>query len=188
MNKINVFENELNLIKNNSIRKFAEFILNKLPGYFWIVPASGSGKYHPEYTLGEGGLVRHVKATVKIANELFRNETICNGEFDQQTKDMIITALILHDGCKNGFDDISDRMRPEHPILICKFIDQYRNDINNISETEIDSIKSLILTHMGQWNTDREGKEILPKPCMEIQKFVHLCDYLASRKCIEIKL
>ena len=35
---------------------------------------------------------------------------------------------------------------------------------------------------MGQWNTDRYKNEIMPKPKKSIESFVHLCDYLASRK------
>jgi hypothetical protein len=40
---------------------------------------------------------------------------------------------------------------------------------------------------MGQWNKDyKTGMEIMPKPKDEYQKFVHLVDYLASRKCLEM--
>ncbi len=43
-----------------------------------------------------------------------------------------------------------------------------------------------IATHMGQWNTDfKTKKEVLDKPKTGIQKFIHMCDYLASRKCLE---
>lgn len=39
---------------------------------------------------------------------------------------------------------------------------------------------------MGQWNCDRDGKVILPKPIALNEQFVHMCDYLASRKIIEV--
>lgn len=35
---------------------------------------------------------------------------------------------------------------------------------------------------MGQWNVNLYSKTILPKPKTATQKFVNLCDYLASRK------
>lgn len=38
----------------------------------------------------------------------------------------------------------------------------------------------------GQWNTARYSKVELPKPKNKYQKFVHLCDYLASRKFLEM--
>lgn len=47
-------------------------------------------------------------------------------------------------------------------------------------------LADLITTHMGQWNTDYKTKEeIMPKPSTKAQSFVHLCDYLASRKFLE---
>ena len=41
---------------------------------------------------------------------------------------------------------------------------------------------------MGQWNKNKYSKIELPKPELEPQKFVHMCDYLASRKWLEVKL
>jgi uncharacterized protein (DUF3820 family) len=35
---------------------------------------------------------------------------------------------------------------------------------------------------MGQWATDKKSSVVLPKPMDEYQHFVHLADYLASRK------
>jgi hypothetical protein len=41
---------------------------------------------------------------------------------------------------------------------------------------------------MGQWNYDSyTKKEVLPKPKTAEQRFVHMCDYLASRKFIDVK-
>lgn len=37
---------------------------------------------------------------------------------------------------------------------------------------------------MGPWTTDYQGNEILEKPKTKYQNFVHMCDYLASRKAI----
>lgn len=42
-------------------------------------------------------------------------------------------------------------------------------------------------SHIGQWNTNRDGEEVLPKPATKEQKFVHHCDYLASRKFITVE-
>ena len=40
---------------------------------------------------------------------------------------------------------------------------------------------------MGKWNTDYNGNEILEVPKDRYQYFVHMCDYLASRKVINVK-
>ena len=40
---------------------------------------------------------------------------------------------------------------------------------------------------MGEWSTDKRSSIVLPKPETEMQKMVHLADYLASRKDIEMQ-
>ena len=68
--KVLTVEKEFMWIKNKNIRKFAIDMVSILPDYFFVVPASSTGKYHPEYSLGEGGLVRHTKSAVLIAKTL----------------------------------------------------------------------------------------------------------------------
>lgn len=184
-------KDELKQINNCNIRRFVEKILNELPEYFWIIPASSSGKYHPNYALGEGGLVRHTKAVVKIADSLFELY-----HFDDIEKDIIIASLILHDGFKSGYEGVNNSYtRFEHPLIMSNYINEY--DIYDYCEGSenydelLDTMKyiateiaSCVSCHMGKWR-ERDGL-ILPRPETEMQKFVHLCDYLASRKFIEI--
>lgn len=65
MEKQETFKKELSLIKNENIRNFVKEFLNTVPDYFFTVAASSTGKYHPNYALGEGGLVRHTKAATR---------------------------------------------------------------------------------------------------------------------------
>ena len=183
--KNSIFDYELSFIKNPDIKNFTIRALESLPDYFYEVPASSSGKYHPQYALGKGGLVRHTKAAVRIALELFRCETV-TGHYSDNTKDIIISALLLHDGCKHGLNG-SKYTITEHPIVVVEMI-RNNNDLNNLLDKEIfDKIMNGILTHMGQWTSDyKTGKEVLEKPKTGIQNFIHMCDYLASRKSIEI--
>lgn len=180
-----IFDYELSFIKNPDIKNFTIKALESLPDYFYEVAASSSGKYHPQYALGQGGLVRHTKAAVRIALELFRCETV-TGHYSDNTKDIIISALLLHDGCKHGLNG-SKYTITEHPIVVVEMI-RNNNDLNNLLDKEIfDKIMNGILTHMGQWTSDyKTGKEVLEKPKTGIQNFIHMCDYLASRKSIEI--
>ena len=183
--KNSIFDYELSFIKNPDIKNFTIKALESLPDYFYEVPASSSGKYHPQYALGKGGLVRHTKAAVRIALELFRCETV-TGHYSDNTKDIIISALLLHDGCKHGLNN-SKYTITEHPIVVVEMI-RNNNDLNNVLDKEIfDKIMNGNLTHMGQWTSDyKTGKEVLEKPKTGIQNFIHMCDYLASRKSIEI--
>jgi hypothetical protein len=56
-----------------------------------------------------------------------------------------------------------------------------------LNHDEIEFIAHCIESHMGQWNTDRKSNVILPKPEDVYQHFVHLADYLASRKCLTME-
>ena len=106
---------------------------------------------------------------------------INKGKGKSYEKDIIVGSLILHDGCKNGRNKIENHTIPTHPLEICELIEE---TINN-KKFYINDICECIISHMGKWNKDFDGNEILPKPTSEIQFFVHLCDYLASRKCLE---
>ena len=55
------------------------------------------------------------------------------------------------------------------------------------NDKEIEFIASVIETHMGEWTLDYQGNEVLKKPSNKYQKFVHMCDFLASRKFLDIK-
>lgn len=188
------FESEIKHITNPELNIFVKWCLEQLPDYFYIVAASSTGKYHPAYALGEGGLIRHTIAAVRIAEELFKNETVQN--FSNEEKDIIRVALILHDGVKHGTDGRQYTVST-HPLEVVKYLEDRYFDVpeESLSDEVIDvmegdswyQITECIKTHMGQWNTDyKTGEEILPKPESEIQRFVHLCDYLASRKMLEV--
>lgn len=155
-----------------------------LPDYFFTVAASSTGKYHPKYALGNGGLVRHTKAADLFAHTLLELEQ--NNSFTQDDKDLIITALTLHDGRKHGMDGSAFTVA-EHPTLCADWVKEEPKLKNIISDEYLQLVSDGIASHMGQWNTSFKGKEeILPKPQTEIQKFIHTCDYLASRKWLPV--
>ena len=47
-------------------------------------------------------------------------------------------------------------------------------------------IGKVIESHMGPWNTDYNGNEVLPKPKTKYENFVHMCDYLSSKKFLNV--
>jgi len=174
--KLAFFADELNLIKLESIRKFTEDMLGKLPEYFFEIQASSTGKYHPTFAQGEQGLVRHTICAINIAYDLVnRNDMFASCK---QYSDHIISALMLHDGCKSGRIK-QQYTQHDHPIQVCNLIKENYNDKN----TEL--ICSLISSHMGQWNTGRGSSVVLPKPQNVLQSVVHLADYLASRRYLD---
>jgi hypothetical protein len=177
-NKLSVFKLELEEVKNPAIRKFAEKVISNIPDYFFETAASSTGKYHPIYALGDGGLVRHTKAAVGIAIDLLSLEHNIK-IYSPDERDCIIVALICHDGWKHG-DTYNKYTVANHPVVAAE------NIILLADKNEMEFAKAIadnIISHMGQWNTDyKSKKEIMPKPTTNSQMFVHTCDYLASRK------
>lgn len=154
-----------------------------LPDYFFRVAASSTGKYHPTYALGDGGLVRHTKAALHIAHDLLALEQY-QLIFSRNMMDCILAAIMLHDGWKHGAEASAGRFTAgDHPVVAAKCLRESEALRQLVSEQELETIAGAIESHMGQWNTDyKSKKEIMPKPVTDYQKFVHLCDYLASRK------
>lgn len=168
-------------IHDEKLRNIAKTEVDLLPSYFWEVAASSSGKYHPQYALSIGGLARHVIAACTIALNLF---TIY--EYDERKQDCILIALMLHDGFKHGIED-SGMTVHEHPNLMAEYIKKKYYDETEESRS-MWAIARMISCHMGQWTTSKYSSVVLNSPLFEDEKFVHMCDYLASRKDIEIKI
>lgn len=184
IDKTRVFAKELLLIEDKYIRETTEKIITELPDYFFRTAASSTGKYHPKYALGDGGLVRHTKAAVKICADLLSLDYNQN-KFTQEERDLMIAALILHDGMKHGLEG-SKYTVADHPVVMADYIRE--NHYGDFPESQLVTITDAIAAHMGQWNTDyKTGEEIMPKPVTEMQYFVHMCDYLASRKYLIVE-
>jgi hypothetical protein len=181
MNKLKYFTKEISYIKNENNKKDIEYLINLLPEYFFTIPASSTGKYHPKYAGTKNGLVKHTKAAVRIAYDLF--ETVNN--FTDNDKDLIIMALIMHDGLKKGLIE-EQYTRFDHPLLVSKLIMEHANELK-MDINDLRKMCMLIQSHMGKWNTNKYSKVELPIPTTEIQRFVHRCDYLASRMYLNVK-
>lgn len=177
--KSDIFTSELNTIINLNIRKFCVEMLDDAPDYFFVIPASSTGKFHPKFAQNEQGLIRHTKALVGIANDLLALEQY---NFNPDTKDMIRVAGILHDAKKLG-DNGSQWTVFNHPIIAADWVRNSKSE--TVTQDVKNEIASMIVSHMGQWNTDKRSDCVLPKPVTDVQKFVHMCDYLASRKHLE---
>lgn len=181
MDKEELFLDELGYIKDENYQEVLLKIINLLPEYWFIEPASSTGKYHPEYALGKGGLLRHSKAAMRIGYELLSNPCI-GDKYTDREKDLILMSLLIHDGLKLGLPQ-EKYTRFDHPILMGKFILDKKDEIGlNLEDATF--MNDVIKTHMGPWTTDYDGNEVLEKPKTKYQNFVHMCDFLASRKCI----
>lgn len=182
--RLNIVQSVLNTFENDDIKNFAIVLLDNLPEYIWRVPASSTGKYHPAYSLGEGGLMRHQIAVVRFLNFFLELEQY-NKIIPSRERDLLRVAGLIHDGRKSGSQSDYERSKYtkfDHPLQMAAVIRSY--DGKYLNHNEIELIAHCIESHMGSWNVDKKTGECLPKPEDLHQELVHLADYLASRKTL----
>ncbi|MBR2828010.1 MAG: hypothetical protein IKE70_02105 [Bacilli bacterium] len=180
MNK-ELFNMEIGYLKDSKYQESLLKIIDALPEYWFVEAASSTGKYHPSYALGEGGLLRHSKAAMRIGYDLLSNPGI-GDKYTSREKDLMLMALLVHDGLKLGLPK-EKYTRFDHPILMANYIMDKKDEFL-LNEEDAKFISDVIKTHMGVWTTDYNGEEVLEKPKTKYQNFVHMCDYLASRKSL----
>lgn len=200
MNKINtglldplvVFNKALMLIKDDTLFDFAVFCLRKAPAGFYLKPASGSGKYHPAFAQGEGGLARHTNMTVEILMSLVDNKVVTdNWEANDKGKDLMIVALLLHDVMKFGVSGEAKYATECHAedaaVWIALLHDQYmvaRKPLASLLSTDdVSVIMQLVQTHMGQWGNTCPFHTGEVDPAVGVmRKLVHLADFISSQQ------
>ena len=177
INKSDFFKRELDLIVNEDLRMAVKSYLEEsVPEYFWEIGASSSGKFHPAFSQGKGGLVRHTKAVVMFAEELLRMSSYAF--MRDEYKDYVIAACIVHDTAKYGAKEYDKAEYKNHAPAAAVAFDTWCISLDyNCSEFLLNAIAS----HMGQWSTDRDDR-----PFTNIDRCVHMADYMASRPFIDI--
>lgn len=175
-------------LENDDMKEFAETIIESFPVYWYHVGASSTGKYHPQYALNEGGLVRHTLALIRFVNHTF-NIKCMSEKWTSRERDIIRIAGLVHDAFKSGSQSDYEKnhyTKHEHPIIAAIVIRKYRG-CGIIPDDEIECIAKTIEAHMGQFTTSTYSDIVLPEPSNKYQKMLHWADYLASRKDIEVK-
>ena len=183
--RMKLVEPVLNTIENDDIRDFAVKLLDSLPEYIWTVPASSTGKYHPAYSLGDGGLMRHQVAVVSFLNFFFELEQY-NSKLTSREMDLMRVAGLTHDGMKSGSQEqfsTNKYTKFEHPVLMANKV----RECGGLPTEELEFIADVISKHMGQWNTDKKSSTVLPKPNEKFSRLLHLADYLSSRKSLTME-
>lgn len=180
-------DTEIALIPSEAVRKLTQTVLSRCPACFWTMPAATTGKYHPAISLGEGGLVRHTKAVVRLTCHLLAMQ---GTEAQSAEYSAAIAAAILHDCCKKRDDEKWTAF--DHPTRAGNLIRQVGADLAaqtpavHERASQCATIAAIVDCHMGRWNTDPRSGIELPRPLTPLERLVHCADYLASRKDITI--
>lgn len=170
--RIALFERELSYIKDEKIKEFAKRVIEDADEYFFTVPASSSGKYHPDFARGEGGLVRHTKAVVFFTAEFCRSEFEF-GTINARQAQLLIVAAIAHDIKKQGDGSTGHTLMKEHPLYGAEYIKKENEKYGLLSDEDVDYIYKAIRSHMGPWC------DVKPETRAELTLFY--ADYAASR-------
>lgn len=184
-----VFEEQLTLINDPGIKEFVSFVFKtQCPNYFWKIPASSGGHYHPKLSSGEGGLVRHTKLAVRFADSFMD----CWPSVPHLAHDEVIAATLLHDIFKRGEDEnelVSFQSHKEavggHGVYAWRHLQRELAKQKFINEESFNHITIAIRDHMGKWTTGyrQDTDKIVARQqaghvvCIT----THMADFAASR-------
>lgn len=162
-------------ITEPGVRELATALLADAPAAFWSAPASTSGKYHPAYAAGKGGLIRHTRAVAHIAMHLCELE-----DAPPLFRDLALAACLCHDAYKVLRE--GEYTNFLHPQLAADVMLRLGQQFGGTRASYAEALARAIASHMGRWNTSPRHSETLPLPDSRLAELVHTADYLASRK------
>lgn len=158
---------EVAQIDDPEIQDFVKMTLDNVNPIHRVKPASSTGKYHPKFAAGEGGLIRHIKVVVRNVIELIRATPAV--EFE---KDELIAAAILHDMWKYPTGRDHEFTAFDHPALGAQWCRDHGQE----------TIGRLIGAHQGIWTTSRQMPGFENEQPRKFDEWVlHYADFFASR-------
>jgi hypothetical protein len=178
------FGTELDRIKNPNLQAFAQFCLDKAPLYFWLVPSSSTGKYHPPQSNGRGGLVRHVKAMLVFCETFIRMNSLTGDDADCAR-----VACLTHDIVKYGPNDTPlPHTTKDHDRQGALFVHQLgqlfnaeRAEDKRVPDATLRLICGGIAWHAGQWASKQPNSpKRYPTDFTLLEQTVHQADMAAA--------
>ena len=117
------------------------------------------------------------KSPFKLENNTLLLEGVPVGQVSGIEKDTCLSTYFRNDKKVITFNSNS-----RSKCVGCKFCGTY-----SLTDEEIEFITRVVSSHMGEWNTNPYSDVVLPLPNDKYQRFVHMCDFLSSRKFLDIK-
>lgn len=178
--KSEYFRKDIEKLHNPVYQEFiTHYFDHVVPEWFWRASASSSGKYHPKFSQGEGGLVRHSRAVFYFTNEGLR---MWDTEFTEKEQDWALMAALVHDCAKYGMTNVFEKSA-------FRFHDVNGADLfedawlHYFQYPAPEPLLDCIRGHMGKWASKPELK-----PKALLTQIVFNADYFASRKDIDFSI
>ena len=151
-------------IEDEGLKDFiTDTLTNKVPDYFWTLPSSSSGKYHPVDERGMFGLVLHTLRVFKVSNML-----CIFSDVKGRDRDIVLIAAILHDSLKYDVPPGGVHTIQNHKTVACKYLELPDDICSVINATHIDPY--------------------IVKELDEKQRVLYYADAIASRDWIDIDI
>jgi hypothetical protein len=176
--RIEMFQEELDLIYDENIREFTKLVLTQIPAYFFLdCPSSSSGKWHPIDECSFDGCVMHTKRVFTLAYEL------CRGLGAEEDRDEILSAAILHDGLKQGKVKTGHTVK-NHPGLAADLIKEVQEATQMLSDESYNIIRNCVGFHYGPWSISPWVKKLSQFSPAELT--LYISDYTSSKRCVDV--
>lgn len=186
----NILEPVINTLSiSREYRNLAEFLIDQLDDYWFIKPASSTGKYHPKFNNGEGGLVRHSLNVCMWWQQMYRafEQELISFSGRDDIYNLGLIACLFHDAKKYGDTEENSRwVKKDHDVKSMEWflhnveIYEHTNDMN-FDNKAINYIANAIDHHNGPWSTHGAPRTIF-------EKLVFICDYASSQKIHEAEV
>lgn len=181
--KRKVFALMTNRFETEEIKKYFLDMCEKIPDYIFTMPSSTSGKYHNATQCRKYGQLYHVFMFSSILEHLLRLEHVKEFAKTPEVRDCMRCVPVFHDAIKCGWNGSLHTVQ-NHPMLAHDWV--LSTDVeHNIDSKMKKFIAEMCASHSGEWNKNRKGEEIMPKPRNPYEKLIHECDILSSRPDID---
>jgi len=180
----------ISTIDNSDVARFVRDVVDDEIMKTFKKAASSSGKYHPEVSNGDWGLLNHTALTLLVFDTFYTFYKV-QGKYFEDTFDSCRAALILHDAWK--YTHLSGKVNAnfttkEHGYVgaqkLLTYIRKHGNDYESKAQAIImDSIVH-VRYHMSNWCHNIDESNYVKTDASTPNILVMLADFISSNKAL----
>jgi len=178
-------KNELNRltfeISDDKKRALISGFLEHVPDTVFEKPACSSGKYHNPKDNAVGGLMWHLRTTLRVA------QTLIDAMGGGPSYDHVRAAAIIHDLLKYGEDGTSPNTVFEHPLLGAAAFRDFcaKKRLDERLKGFVSDVVRLVERHHGRFTTSKYSEKKLPKAERVDEMILHFADMVSSAEYMD---